>query len=146
MAIGILVVDDDNDDLALFSEALNIVNPEVICTVAENGLAAIEYLNTDNTGIPAVIFLDINMPVMDGWDCISVLKSSTRLKEIPVFMYSTSSTKADKEKAIQMGAICLISKMQDFKSLKKMLEIVVHNLEQNTVQLICREVQRMVEI
>ena len=146
MAIGILVVDDDNDDLALFSEALNVVDPEAVCRKAVNGLAAVEYLNSLNTGRPALIFLDINMPVMDGWDCISVLKSSTSFSEIPVVIYTTSSTLADKEKAMRMGAICFISKMQDFRSLKKMLEIVVQNLEKNAVHLICPEVHRMVAI
>ena len=146
MAIGILVVDDDNDDLALFSEALNIVRPEIICSVAVNGLAAIEYLNNLSATRPAVIFLDINMPVMDGWDCISKLKSTTDFKEIPVVIYSTSSTQADKENAAQKGAICFISKMQDFRSLKKMLEIVVQNLEKNAVHLICHEVHKLVEV
>lgn len=143
MAICILVVDDDHDDLALFSEALMIVRPEAIFSMAENGTDAVQYLNTQDARRPAIIFLDINMPGMNGWSCISELKSSPVYNDIPVVIYTTSSTKADQEKASQLGALCFVSKMPDFKSLKKMLEIVVENLEKNTVHLICSDIHKL---
>src|ERR1700748_13115 len=145
MAIDILVVDDDNDDLALFIEALNIVSPDAVCQTAVNGSGAIEYLSKSGSRHPAIIFLDINMPVMNGWDCMSFLKSNPLYKDIPVIIYTTSSTTADKEKARAMSAFCFISKMQDFRSLKKMVEIVVRNLEKNAPHLICPELHRMAE-
>jgi CheY-like chemotaxis protein len=146
MEICIMVVDDDGDDLALFGEALTIVKPDAICSLAVDGKDAIQYLSNSGAKRPAIIFLDINMPIMNGWDCISALKSSSRFSDIPVVIYTTSSTPADKEKAIRMGAICFISKMQDFKNLKKMLEIVVQNVEKNDIDLICAEVHKMVEV
>jgi CheY-like chemotaxis protein len=143
MPIGFLVVDDDNDDLSLFSEALEIVRPDANCYKSANGLAAVQYLDTLREQLPAIIFLDINMPVMNGWDCISIIKSTPGYQGIPVVIYTTSSTKSDKEKASAMGAACFISKMQDFKSLKKMLDIVIRNLENNSVDLICDDVNQM---
>jgi CheY-like chemotaxis protein len=146
MAISILVVDDDHDDLALFGEALSITSPDATFNVAVNGSEAIQYLKTFGPKRPAVIFLDINMPLMNGWDGISLLKSTPEFIDIPVVIYTTSSSPADKEKAFRLGAICFISKMQNFKSLKKLVEIVVQNLEKNAPDLICPELQKLTEI
>ena len=83
--------------------------------------------------IPDIIFLDINMPIINGWQCLSVLKEQEIYKSIPVIMYSTSSHSEHVEKARQLGALCFFTKPPNFQNLKKSLEIVVTHLHSNSL-------------
>ena len=82
----ILVVDDDNDDRELFSEALASVDPVIVCDQATDGAEALKRLSTREIDKPDIIFLDINMPVMNGWQFLSKLKSEDQYKNIPVIV------------------------------------------------------------
>src|ERR1700755_3350869 len=86
-----LLADDDADDADLFCEALTNVKPPVVCTTVENGFKLFETLAKTGNDRPDVIFLDINMPIMDGWECLKRLNSDSHYKHIPAIMYSTSS-------------------------------------------------------
>lgn len=119
-----LLADDDADDASLFCEALNLVAPVMECITVENGLELFELLSNHTTGKPDVIFLDINMPVMNGWECLRTLKKNSDYKSIPAIMYSTSSAKKDIELAYSLGAFLFVTKPEDFMELSKILEIV----------------------
>jgi CheY-like chemotaxis protein len=120
-----LIIDDDADDREMFCEALREVMPECICRGASNGRRAFQALDNAEMDIPDLIFLDINMPVMNGWQCLKKLKDSEAYKHIPVIMYSTSSYPEDVEKAQHLGALCFFSKPPRFEELKKGLALVV---------------------
>jgi len=105
-----LLIDDDQDDKELFCEAIFAIDEQIVCYAETNGRKALEKLNSKKIENPDVIFLDVNMPIMDGWQCLSMLKSSDALKNIPVIMYSTSSQFEDIEKAQQMGAASFFTK------------------------------------
>ncbi len=140
----ILVVDDDTDDRELFVEALLTVGSEVICYSAADGQEAIHKLETME--LPDIIFLDLNMPVMDGWDCLNRLKSTEHYKSIPVIIHTTSSRDADKKLAKELGAICFFTKPDDYKKLRKMLEIVVEQLNKDRVETICEAVHQSLHL
>lgn len=127
MISNILLVDDDSDDVSLFQEALNQVNADINFHSASNGLQALELL-ASRTLTPDVIFLDINMPEMNGWRCLSELKSSPTLKQVPVIMYSTSATKADEQKAASAGALAIYQKPERFQDIKQLLSKVISDL------------------
>ena len=131
MAESFLLVDDDSDDSELFCEALHEVDHSIHCHFALDGQEALNLLQTVS---PDVIFLDINMPGMNGWDCLSILKNNEDCKNIPVIMYSTSSHKMEIEKALTMGALSFFSKPSDYKELKKMLQEVVDNINNGTLE------------
>jgi CheY-like chemotaxis protein len=135
-----LIVDDDSDDNSLFTEALAAVEPQIICYCAADGQEALEKLETGSIEHPDIIFLDINMPIMNGWQCLTKLKSVPGYKDIPVIIHTTSSRKTDRELAKDLGAICFFTKLHDFKKLKKMLEIVVEKMESDSVDAICNAV------
>src|ERR1700761_4786945 len=102
--MSFLLVDDDADDAAIFSEALSVAvspSPTEFHT-AENGLKLFEVLSKHT---PDVIFLDINMPKMGGWECLEKLKNSSEYNQIPVIMYSTSCAKKDIARAYDLGAL-----------------------------------------
>lgn len=119
-----LLADDDADDAYLFCIALSRTAPGTECLTVENGLELFEFLSRKDAIRPDVIFLDINMPVMNGWECLRKLKDSSHYRSIPIIMYSTSSAKKDIDMAYNLGAILFVTKPEDFKELSSILEIV----------------------
>jgi CheY-like chemotaxis protein len=123
MAIEFLLVDDDTDDSDLIFEVLKEVDSDVKYTYAMEGPEALTMLEKGYT--PHIIFLDINMPGMNGWQCLTKLKSSDRSKDVPVIMYSTSSYPHEIEKAFQLGALAFFTKPNHYSLLKKNIQIVL---------------------
>lgn len=120
-----LLVDDDRDDRELFCEALADVSNEINCQTAASANEALELLSALHPGKPDVIFLDINMPLVSGWECLTQLKKNEQYKDIPVIIYSTSSHSRDREIARDLGAHRFITKPHDYKVLINVLTEVV---------------------
>lgn len=78
--------------------------------------------------LPDIIFLDINMPFFNGWQCLKQLRSTTFAKDIPIFMYSTSSHKRDQQLASDLGATGFITKPSDVTLLQEILKDVTRKL------------------
>jgi CheY-like chemotaxis protein len=140
-----LVIDDDTDDRELFTEALASVDPVIVCDQATDGAEALKRLTTKAIDEPDIIFLDINMPVMNGWQFLTRLKEDEVYKHIPVIVYSTSSTQKDKRIADDLGALCFITKPDAFGRLKHMLGIVVTHVRTSDFTRICNEVHALGE-
>jgi CheY-like chemotaxis protein len=69
-----LIIDDDPDDVSIFCEAVGEVYPESICMTADNGSDGLAMLRESDSKTPHIIFLDLNMPKMDGKGCCDGLK------------------------------------------------------------------------
>jgi CheY-like chemotaxis protein len=136
-----LLIDDDSDDRELFSEALSMVEPAIICYQANDAEEGFTWLQ-QNTDEPDLIFLDINLPVMNGWQLLTRLKESS-LKHIPVIMYSTSSNARDIRTAKELGALCFITKPHAFRMLKGMLNVVVEHANRKDYSKLCEAVKAM---
>src|SRR5688572_18234623 len=93
----ILNVDDDSDDREFFSDALKEVDPSIPCVLFENGQQLLYYLDGAKT-LPDYIFIDINMPKMNGYECAQEVRSHYLTGETQIVMYSTAFNPADKEK------------------------------------------------
>ena len=128
-----LLIDDDIDDRELFVEALEKAGSTVSCSVCEDAREALKKLETKTIASPDVIFLDINLPVMSGWECLAWLKKSSQYKDIPVIMYSTSSHKRDREIAQDLGALCFFTKPNDYNQLVHFLKEIVEKVSQNAI-------------
>lgn len=124
-------MDDDADDASIFCEALEKTGSNVEFLTAENGLKLFELLLKER---PDVIFLDINMPKMGGWESLKSLKNNSSYSGIPVIMYSTSSAKKDIQRAYNLGALLFITKPEDFTELSKILEIVAAGLQEEQIR------------
>jgi CheY-like chemotaxis protein len=122
-----MLVDDDTDDASLFCETLTREVPGTKCLTAENGLALFEFLSRQDADTPDVIFLDINMPVMNGWDCLKRLKSTSGYNNIPIIMYSTSSARKDVDMAYHLGALAFLTKPEDLAELSEILKTVAYS-------------------
>jgi CheY-like chemotaxis protein len=122
------LVDDDSDDRELFKDALHDIDKSIIYHAAINGKQALELLNNSLATVPDVIFLDINMPEMNGWECLKALKQSRTLKHIPVIMYSTSSQQRERDIAADLGAIYFFPKPEKYTVLLNFLNYVADNI------------------
>jgi CheY-like chemotaxis protein len=115
----LFLVDDDQDDIDLFAEAMQCIDKSIELSTAINGEDALKKLARTETEI---IFLDINMPKMDGWDCLMNIRRNDRLKDTPVIMFSTSSTCVSVTKAIRSGAAGYLEKPNSYVKLRDFLE------------------------
>lgn len=106
----ILLVDDDADDRKYFMKALREIDASAECVVAKDGYQALQFLNNAGIALPHYIFLDLRMPKINGRQCLLQIKSSDRLKHIPVIIYTTSREIHDAEELKQLGAVHFISK------------------------------------
>jgi CheY-like chemotaxis protein len=105
-----LLIDDDSDDQEIFVLALEHINKDFVCVVASNGHEALGKLTTANSPLPDYIFLDLNMPRMNGKECLKEIKKNTLLNHIPVIIYTTSSMASDKSETASLGASGFITK------------------------------------
>ena len=99
-----LLIDDDQDDQEIFSMALEDINSDIQCIMVSNGIAALEKLNAKKPLIPDYIFIDVNMPKMNGMECLREIQKLEHLKNAHVFMYSTSSDEKMIERSKALGA------------------------------------------
>jgi CheY-like chemotaxis protein len=126
----ILAVDDDVEDFEFFSEAVKEIDPSIIILKASNGIEAMQMLE-NHLLMPDYIFLDINMPLMDGKTCLQSIKQHERLKEIPVVMYSTTSNQTEIKQYKTMGAGFLV-KPDRFSHLVKSLGFILGYSSENS--------------
>jgi CheY-like chemotaxis protein len=120
----ILLVDDDADDQLLFLDAIHAIDQSLECDVANNGLEAISQLS-EMPSSPGVIFLDLNMPKMNGYECLEKIKSSTTFSQIPVIIFTTTTNPKEAERTRNMGASRFLTKTSDFKKLKSQLNEIL---------------------
>jgi CheY-like chemotaxis protein len=89
------MIDDDADDREAFEVALREIDPKIECITANSGEEGLEKLD-EGSIIPSYIFLDLNMPGMDGWECLREIKKRKQLKHIPVIIFSTAECLKDR--------------------------------------------------
>jgi len=106
---NILIVDDDPKNIFVLAAALEDFGGKII--QAENGVDALEKIETEKVDL---ILMDIMMPVMDGYECISIIRTMDRYKDIPIIALTAKALKGDREKCIEVGANDYISKPVDY--------------------------------
>lgn len=119
-----LLADDDQDDADFFCEALDEIDDSISCIWAKSGADLVRKIEGNKIDPPEIIFLDINMPEMDGWETLTFLKNNPKLSKVPVIMYSTSSARRDAQKALELGALCFYEKPTNYLLLKEFLELL----------------------
>jgi len=123
----VLLIDDDRDDAELFKEALFEINSSIVFEHYEDSKAGLKLLLEKQTDLPDLIFLDINMPIVSGWQCLTEFKKTEHLKHIPVILFTTSSQTKEKEIADELGAEGFITKPNEYKALKELLSSLIIN-------------------
>jgi CheY-like chemotaxis protein len=123
--LNVLLADDDLDDYTFFKTALSELPVPTNLTAVNDGQQLMELLCDETYELPNVLFLDINMPRQNGFECLSEIKRNERLKDLPVIMFSTSSSRDNMSSAFKNGAHVYIRKPGNFEQLK---ELIYHAL------------------
>ena len=115
-----LLIDDDTDDHELVLTGLQRTLASFRFVTAKNGFEALSILNSVHRK-PDLILLDLNMPVMDGWQFFAEFKKLDKLKSIPIVVLTTSDDEQDKKRLLSMGAKDFFTKPDTADEWEKML-------------------------
>ena len=121
---NIFLADDDEDDCEFFADALTEINADAKLTAAKNGNELMNLLQQNTASQPDIIFLDLNMPVKNGYQCLEEIRKDETLQDHVVVIFTTSSLKEDIDKLYKMGASLFITKPNDFDKLKEVIKKV----------------------
>ena len=121
----ILMVDDDEDDRRLFFEAAHEVSNSIRCLSAEDGEKALQLLHPGESPLPDYIFLDLNMPRINGKQCLEEIKKTQNLLHIPVIIFTTTRREEDVEETKRLGAVEFLTKPVLFEDICKAISYVI---------------------
>jgi CheY-like chemotaxis protein len=124
-SLRILLVDDDLEDRELFEMALQELRLNADVRTARDGVDALEQLSSPVSAVPDIIFLDLNMPRMDGRQLLVRLRSQDRYRQVPVVVYSTSTASTERQSVQRLGATDYLVKPNSFGTLCKGLKDVI---------------------
>lgn len=122
--LRVLIIDDDPDDRDLFCNGVHAINPEIECLTARHGSDALYLLNLPTFSKPDIIFLDLNMSRINGIQFLNIIQKDARLKLIPVVIYTTSKSVAEKELCLSLGAAHFITKPYTLSEFEQRLKFV----------------------
>lgn len=119
----LLLIDDDKDDCALFKEALNEVDP----TIQLVSLNTAEVLHSVISDVnPDLIFLDVNMPKVNGFECLKMLYESVTKFRIPIVMYSSTGNAKEINIAYALGATLYLQKPSGYTKLVESIKGIMN--------------------
>lgn len=122
----IFLIDDDKDDQQFFLKSITEIDNTIHCDFANNGKDALEKLNSIPTA-PDMIFLDINMPLMNGFECLTELRKQDRFVDTPIVILTTSKAGKEVQNAQVLGANVFLTKPTSLRALQTKLEKVLSN-------------------
>lgn len=123
--LNIILADDDIDDCHFFKTALEALPLATSLTTVHDGEELMNYLTKQTEQLPHVLFLDINMPRKNGFECLTEIKHHDKLKDLPVVMFSTSKAQDQINILFKTGADVYIRKPANFAQL---VQVIHHAL------------------
>lgn len=118
--LDILLADDDTDDCLFFEEALLELPLSTKLTAVHDGEQLMQLLNNDKK-LPHILFLDLNMPRKNGFECLAEIKQHKKLHDLPVVIFSTSLEKEVVNMLYDNGAQYFIRKPSEFAQFQKII-------------------------
>ena len=137
--LNILLADDDTDDCIFFKEALGELMLSTNLTTVNDGEQLMQLLTNETNELPHILFLDLNMPRKNGFECLSEIKQNEKLKELPVIIFSTSFEKEVVNLLYKNGAQYFIRKPSEFSQFKKIIQQSLIAISQETISQPSRE-------
>lgn len=117
----IFYTDDDQDDLEFFKEIVDIIDSKYT-VVTQNSAEALLHALDNPPPTPYVVFLDINMPGINGLEILRRMRQSEKHSKMPVVIFSTSSDETTIEKSRSLGASYYLPKSGVFDQLRKSIQ------------------------
>jgi CheY-like chemotaxis protein len=127
----ILFSDDDTDDALLFTQAADLMKSSILLSFAEDGEQLMRYLSRES--LPDMIFLDLNMPVKNGIECLKEIRNDKKLDNLPIIVYTTSDNPRDVDACFNLRANLYVVKPTSFESIIKTLKKII-NIDFNNQQ------------
>lgn len=129
--LNILLADDDTDDCIFFKAVLDELQFSTHLITVHDGEQLMHLLVNETIEFPHVLFLDLNMPRKNGFECLSEIKLNNKLKKLPVIIFSTSFEQEVVNQLYKNGAQYFIRKPSEFSQFKRII--------QQTLKLIAQE-------
>lgn len=117
----LLLAEDDSEDAEIFQTILSDVSSGINLSVVANGLLLMNFLRTAQE-LPDIIFLDMNMPLKNGLQCLEEIKKSEKLKQVRIIILSTSSQPELVRAAYGLGAELYLEKPNSYSKFKTLLQ------------------------
>jgi CheY-like chemotaxis protein len=131
--LNILLADDDTDDCQFFKKVLDELSLSTRLTTVHDGEQLMQLLANETDELPHVLFLDLNMPRKNGFECLAEIKLSKRLMQLPVIVFSTSFEQEVVNLLYKNGAQYFIRKPSDFSQFKKIIQHTLQIIKQETL-------------
>src|SRR5688572_18842033 len=119
----IVMIDDDIEDQEIFLQVIQEIDPAILCLQPLGAKLVLDLLIED-THRPDFIFVDINMPLMNGFEFLVEVKKLEHISDIPVIVLSTSTSPENSEKAKRLGAVGFMTKPSNFKLFRSKLQTI----------------------
>jgi CheY-like chemotaxis protein len=120
MNTKILLAEDDVEDIEFFTGIMSEISPDIKIIVAKNGNELISLLESEKQ-LPDFIFLDLNMPIKTGFECLKEIRSSEKWNDIKIVVLSTSSHQEKIKETYKMGADLYLQKPNSYGTFKEIL-------------------------
>lgn len=108
--VTVVLIDDDPDDIRFMEEAINNIESRIHFISFVDPIEGTRFLSVPGALIPDLIFIDINMPLKKGDECLSELREVSHLKDVPIVMYSTTMNAEMTQKLLEAGATATFQK------------------------------------
>jgi CheY-like chemotaxis protein len=131
--LNILLADDDTDDCYFIREVLKKKSTQIRFTAVHDREELMQLLTDEATELPDVLFLDLNMPRKNGFECLSEIRLNEKLNRLPVIIYSTSFHSEIANILHKNGANYYISKPSENSRLKKTVQHVIHLIAEGNI-------------
>lgn len=118
----VVIADDDEDDRFIIGDLFRQHCPDCVFRFAENGQKLIDLVEASDGPPTALILLDLNMPVLNGFDTLRYLKGAAHLRHIPVVVLTTSGEPSDVDQSYALGANAFMTKPGDHDDLALMVK------------------------
>ena len=121
----IMLADDDADDRLLFEEALGELDIKVGFCMVKDGAELIQYLTGTGLMLPQILFLDLNMPFKNGFQCLDEIRSIKTFQDLFIIIYSTTARAGDIDAGYSKGANLFMQKPNSYTELKMLLRTIL---------------------
>ena len=124
----IFLIDDDSDDREIFNAALGSLNFSHKYIEAKDGQEALQMIADRDFKVPDIIFLDLNMPKVNGYEVLLAVKKIPHYTQVPIIIYSTSSLQSEIDKCMNEGATAFMTKHSSYEVLCNELSLIFERL------------------
>lgn len=129
-SLSIVLADDDKDDCFLFDEVIEEIPLTIDLTIVHDGVELMELLANAPGNFPKALFLDLNMPRKNGFECLSEIRANSNFSHLPIVIFSTSFDPEIANRLYKKGAFYYMRKPSSFSKLKKVIHQALSQISQ----------------